>query len=678
MFLNVEQLEKQPDKEDSQEIRSMADFNVLKIQFQMFITSWIYLDDEYVAMTRIYFLQYTQLAILEFHDTLIQHMESVKKLIDERGHHKREYDSWVNERQIQTTEEIFDTSKALDASLVDIESSGTKSKEHDTSSRSGNNAHADDADIRPIYDEEPMAEVQMTAKINVFDTRQKHTEQPKFNNKGEVDQNANEWKPMLQSHKNQSVVRQPTAFKSERPRISKPWFSFQVDVNSDFSKPVTTHYLPKEREVSFVKPHHMFASSNFRISSKNMPRFSSNEMVHNHYLKEAKKKTQECSRNLEPSLMPSARSQSTANEESIDSGFARFNTIIISLKALDEGFSSKNYVRKFFRVLHPKWRAKVTAIEESKDLSLLALDELIGNLKVHELVMEKDFKIYKGKKEWVKSIALKAKKESSDDETSTSKSDEEEYAMAVRNFKKFFKRKDAAHMIVASKVPMLKPREFELWRTRIEQDEVKARSTLMMGLPNEHQLKFNSFKDAKSLLEAIEKRFDGNDATKKTQRNLLKQEYENFSVSSSFNIDNPSDAVICAFLASQPNSTHLVNEDLEQIHPDDLKEIDLKWQIAMLTMRAKRLLKNTGRKLNLSENDSVAFDKNKVECYNRHKRGHFARECRAPRGQDNRIRDVTRKTVPVETPKSLALVSYDGLGGYDWSDRLKNCQQTMH
>ncbi|GJX64900.1 hypothetical protein Tco_0299243 [Tanacetum coccineum] len=108
-------------------------------------------------------------------------------------------------------------------------------------------------------------------------------------------------------------------------------------------------------------------------------------------------------------------------EESIYSGFARFNTIITSLKALDEGFSSKNYVRKFLRALHPKWRAKVMAIEESKDLSSLALDELIGNLKVHEVVMEKDSKIYKGKKERIKSIALKDKKESSDDETLTSK-----------------------------------------------------------------------------------------------------------------------------------------------------------------------------------------------------------------------------------------------------------------
>nr|GEV24333.1 retrovirus-related Pol polyprotein from transposon TNT 1-94 [Tanacetum cinerariifolium] len=80
-------------------------------------------------------------------------------------------------------------------------------------------------------------------------------------------------------------------------------------------------------------------------------------------------------------------------------------------------------------------RAKVTEIEESKDLSSLALDELIGNLNIHEVVMEKDFEIYRGKKERVKSIALKAKKESRDDETLTSVSDDEEYAMAVRNFK---------------------------------------------------------------------------------------------------------------------------------------------------------------------------------------------------------------------------------------------------
>ncbi|GJV79535.1 zf-CCHC domain-containing protein [Tanacetum coccineum] len=116
-------------------------------------------------------------------------------------------------------------------------------------------------------------------------------------------------------------------------------------------------------------------------------------------------------------------------------GFARFNTIITSLKALDEGFSSKNYVRKFLRALNPKWRAKVTAIKESKDLSSLALEELIGNLKLHELVMKKDSRIYKGKKERVKYISLKSKKESSNDETSTSGSDDKEYVMAPQRNK---------------------------------------------------------------------------------------------------------------------------------------------------------------------------------------------------------------------------------------------------
>ncbi|GJX95016.1 hypothetical protein Tco_0349602 [Tanacetum coccineum] len=128
-------------------------------------------------------------------------------------------------------------------------------------------------------------------------------------------------------------------------------------------------------------------------------------------------------------------------EESIDNAFARFNTIITSLKALDEGFSSKNYVRKFLRALHPKWRAKVTAIEESKDLTSLSLDELIGNLKVYEVIIKKDSEMVKGKREQNRSLALKAKKESSDEDSSTSDSEDEEYAMAVKEFKKFFKRR---------------------------------------------------------------------------------------------------------------------------------------------------------------------------------------------------------------------------------------------
>ncbi|GJW88192.1 hypothetical protein Tco_0163532 [Tanacetum coccineum] len=364
-----------------------------------------------------------------------------------------EYDSRVNEKLMQTTEEKVDSSKALDASLVDTESNGTTLKEQNTSSRSGNDAHVNDADIRPIYNEEPMAEVDqnaeqchdirplpakltdnMTTKLSdqllesenvclkktvaqfqkdfgkleahcivaqfqkdfsrmeahcvnlelkyqnqvlkegqqgqflnvksneakvkhdidvietinielehkvakllkenetlkrhykeMFDsiktTRAKnieHTTSLIANNdkfKAQIQEKGfavaalkNELrkltgnsvntkfakpsilgKPVLQPHRNQFVVRQPTAFKSERPKISKERFASQVDVSNDLSKPVTTHYLPKRRESAPAKPHYMIATSSSR--------YSSNDIVHNHYLEEAKKKAQEHSRN---------------------------------------------------------------------------------------------------------------------------------------------------------------------------------------------------------------------------------------------------------------------------------------------------------------------------------------------------------------------------------------------
>ncbi|GJU19510.1 retrovirus-related pol polyprotein from transposon TNT 1-94 [Tanacetum coccineum] len=125
-----------------------------------------------------------------------------------------------------------------------------------------------------------------------------------------------------------------------------------------------------------------------------------------------------------------------SKHESINNAFARFNTIINSLNALDKGYSNKNYVSKFLRALHLKWRAKVTTIEELKDLTSLSLDELVGNLKFHLMIIKKDSEIVKSKGER-KYLALKAKKESSDEECSTSGSEDEEYAMAVRDFKKF-------------------------------------------------------------------------------------------------------------------------------------------------------------------------------------------------------------------------------------------------
>nr|GFB35766.1 hypothetical protein [Tanacetum cinerariifolium] len=237
-------------------------------------------------------------------------------------------------------------------------------------------------------------------------------------------------------------------------------------------------------------------------------------------------------------------------------------------------------------------------------------------------------------------------------------------------------------------------------------NELKAHGTLLMALPDKYQLKFNSHKDAKSLLEAIEKRFGGNTETKKVQKTLLKQQFENFSgstfesldqihdrlqklvsqleihgvsisqedvnlkflrslptewkthtliwrnktdlkdkslddlfnslkiykseadstndsvgaavsvsavgtilsASTLPNVDSLSNAVIYSFFASQSLSPRLDNEDLKQIDADDLEEMDLKWQMAMLTMRARKFLQKTGRNLGVNGPTSMGFD----------------------------------------------------------------------
>ncbi|GJR93609.1 ribonuclease H-like domain-containing protein [Tanacetum coccineum] len=167
-------------------------------------------------------------------------------------------------------------------------------------------------------------------------------------------------------------------------------------------------------------------------------------------------------------------------------------------------------------------------------------------------------------------------------------------------------------------------------------NELKARGTLLMALPNEYQLKFNTYKCAKTLMEAIEK--------------------------------SMSDAVIYSFFANQSNSPHLNDEDLQQIDVDDLEEMDLKWQMAMLTMRARRFLNITGRKINPNGSKTIGFNKSMVECYNCHKKGHFTRECRALR--ENRNREPVRRNVAMETTETKALVAQDGLG-YDWSDQAE-------
>ncbi|GKE56812.1 hypothetical protein Tco_1495997, partial [Tanacetum coccineum] len=232
-----------------------------------------------------------------------------------------------------------------------------------------------------------------------------------------------------------------------------------------------------------------------------------------------------------------------------------------------------------------------------------------------------------------------------------------------------------------------------------KKNDVKARSMLLMALPNEHQLTFNQYKDAKTLFDAIQTRFGSNDATKKSQKTLLKQMYENFNAPSTESLDSISNRLqkIVSQLAildldtmsfddlynnfkiveqevkktvttssssgsqnmafvSTPGSTNLVNTanvqvsttstpvstTSTQVSTANLKEIDLKWQLALLSMR--------------------------LGGFSRELMGHFARECRGHRNQDNRNKnqDNSRRTVNVEDTSSKAMVAIHG-AGFGWS-----------
>ncbi|GJW72389.1 putative ribonuclease H-like domain-containing protein [Tanacetum coccineum] len=281
---------------------------------------------------------------------------------------------------------------------------------------------------------------------------------------------------------------------------------------------------------------------------------------------------------------------------------------------------------------------------------------------------------------------------------------------------------DSVHIVAASKVPMLKLGEYELWRMRMEQYIQMIDYSLWEVIENGNAPPITKIvKGVETIIETAtakekaQRRLElkarstllmGNAATKKTQRNLLKHQYENFTASSSEVLDQTFDRLQKLISQLEIHGESISQEDVNQKF---LKSLSPEWnthtivkgksinqivtfdneglcqqinlaclerdgfkvaEMAMLTMRAKRFLKNTERKLTVNGNDTIGFDKSKVECYDCYKRGHFARECMALRNQENMNRKNTRRVVPVETTTSNALMSWDGFG-YDWSDQAK-------
>ncbi|GJW72793.1 ribonuclease H-like domain-containing protein [Tanacetum coccineum] len=187
-------------------------------------------------------------------------------------------------------------------------------------------------------------------------------------------------------------------------------------------------------------------------------------------------------------------------------------------------------------------------------------------------------------------------------------------------------------------------------------NEMKARATLLMALPNKDQLKFYSYQDAKYLIESIEKRYRGNKESKKYSSKWKthaliwrnKVEIETISLDDLYNNLKIYELELTGSSSTSQNTAHRVSTTHTQ-----------------------------GRKLDIN-GQRVSFDKSKVECYNCHKHGYFARECRFPRNQEYKERENNTRTIVVETPTQNDLIAQDGIRGYDWSYQAKEEQPTNH
>ncbi|GJW62136.1 hypothetical protein Tco_0111471 [Tanacetum coccineum] len=213
---------------------------------------------------------------------------SVAKLLAENEKLNKE-----NEHLKQTYKELYDS----------IKRTRIQTKDHnDSLIAQVNSKTVENADLKAQIQEKVFANVALKNELRKLKGNNMDTKFAKPSILG---------KPVLQPPRNQSVVRQPNAFKSERPNFSKPRFASQVDVNDVLSKPVTPYYLPKVREYVLAKPHHVIAPGSFRNSQEEP--YGSNDMAHNHYLEEARKKTQERNRNSKPSVMHTTSLQNTTN-----------------------------------------------------------------------------------------------------------------------------------------------------------------------------------------------------------------------------------------------------------------------------------------------------------------------------------------------------------------------------